>query len=83
MVQLIGKKLSVESTDTLDGKRMEAYHVADNEKEHVIVYGPFSERKKIQITLYWENDSGNGLQPIDDDEIKEVCNFFSIFFPLN
>jgi hypothetical protein len=76
VVQLLSKKLSVESTDTLDGKKAQAYHVVNDEKEHVVVYGPFTEKKKIQITLYWENDSGNGLQPIDDDEIKEVYNFF-------
>jgi hypothetical protein len=82
LVQLFNKNLSVDSTDTLDGKRAEAYSVLNKDNNYAIVYGPFSEKKQIQIMLYWENSMASGFQPVEDNEIKEVRIFIYLFSSL-
>ncbi|KAF8804983.1 hypothetical protein BYT27DRAFT_7299223 [Phlegmacium glaucopus] len=71
LAQLLGTGITAEQSVILDGKKDNAYHVESDKSEHAVVWGPFAELKKIQIALYWINSSGNGLQPIDEGEIKE------------
>ena len=70
VAQLFGKGVSLEQNATLDGPKDSPYHVVGDDKKHTIVWGPFAEKKKIQVALYWTNSKGNGLQPIDKGEIK-------------
>ncbi|KAF8804984.1 hypothetical protein BYT27DRAFT_7340000 [Phlegmacium glaucopus] len=71
LAQLLGTGITAKQTVILEGEKDNAYHVENDKSEHVIVWGPFAEKKKIQIALYWINNLGNGLQPIDKGEIKE------------
>ncbi|KAF8804966.1 hypothetical protein BYT27DRAFT_7243522 [Phlegmacium glaucopus] len=71
LAQLLGTGITAEQSDILDGEKDNAYHVENDKSKHAVVWGPFTEKKKIQIALYWINKSGNGLQPIDSGEIKE------------
>ena len=72
IAQLFGKGVSVETTATLDGKKGNPYHVVGDDKNYALVWGPFTEKKTIQVALYWTNSSGKGLQPIYKREIEEV-----------
>jgi len=72
VAQLFGKGVSVETTATLDGTKGNPYHVVGDDKNYAVVWGPFTEKKTIQVVLYWKNTSGKGLQPIYKGEIEEV-----------
>jgi len=76
-VRLFGNGDIVEETATLDGEKDSPYHVVGDEKNYAIVWGPFRDRKRIQVALYWTNSSGKGLQPIEKGEIKEVSGSFT------
>lgn len=82
MAQLFGKGVTVEKTANLDGLKDSPYHVVDDDNNYAVVWGPFEEKKKIQVALYWINSKGNGLQPIDYDELKEVCGSFILLFDI-
>ena len=79
MAQLFGKGVTVEKTATLDGPKESPYHVVGDDKNYAVVWGPFTEKKKIQVCIYWTNSKDNGLQPIDKNEIKQVCGSFTSF----
>jgi len=79
VAQLFGKGVSFEQNTTLNRPKDSPYHVVGDDKKHAIVWGPFVEKKKIQVALYWTNSKGNGLQPIDKGEIKEVRGSFRFY----
>jgi hypothetical protein len=81
LAQLFGKGVAVEQTATLDGPKDSPYHVVGDDNNYAVVWGPFT-GKKIQVALYWINSSGNGLQPIDKNEIKDVCGSFTFLLDI-
>jgi len=72
MAQLFGKEIPAEKTEYLDGKRDSPYHILNSNDNYAIVWGPFTEKKHIQVALYWSDSNDSGLQSIDSAEIKEV-----------
>jgi len=76
LAQLFGKGVVLEKTVTLDGPKSGPYHVVRDEKDYAIVWGPFTEKKMIQVALYWNNPHNSALEPIGKGGLKEVRSSF-------
>ena len=70
VVGLRDKGMTVEKTVTLDGKKENLYQIVGEHEKFAVTWGPFTEQKQIQVTLYWTDTAGNGLEPIDS--VQEV-----------
>jgi len=76
LAQLFGKGVVLEKTVNLDGPKSGPYHVVGDEKDNAIVWGPFTEKKIIQVALYWNNPHNSALELIDKGGLKEVRSSF-------
>ena len=70
VVGLRDKGMTIEKTVTFEGKKENPYHIVGERERFGVTWGPFTEQKQIQVTLYWTDTAYNGLEPIDS--VKEV-----------
>jgi len=78
-VTLSGKETSSNQQAILYGPIGGPYHVLDDKKNYAVVWGPFTEEKTIQVSLFWISKSIYHSYRINKEEIVVVRDSFTFF----